>query len=814
MSRKYLVLFVLSTLMLAISCVNIEELIQSMSIEEKCGQMTQITFDVIQKQPSNPADADDDQIDEQKLLQAIKDYHVGSILNTPLDTAQKASTWHKIITKVQDMALKEGKSKIPVLYGIDSIHGGTYIRESVLFPQPLAMGATFNTEIASQVARVTAVETRAVGIPWNFNPVLDVGRQPLWPRLWETYGEDPYVAIKMGESYIRSHQGNDLRNRSNTATCMKHYIGYSYPFNGRDRTPSLIPENLLREVFLPPFEAAVKAGSPTVMINSGDVNGVPGHANGYYINDILKGELKFEGFAVSDWEDIKRLHWRDHVADSPQEAVRIAVMNGVDMSMVPSDYSFYDHCVDIAQNDTKFFDRVNDAVHRILKVKDQLGLFEDAYPVEGDLEKIGTTESEEMNLDFARESIVLAKNEKNILPLKKNEKRILVTGPTAHLLKTLNGGWSYSWRGEKEENFQQFGRKKQTIVDALRSRYTDPDQVEYVEGANFETVTDLSDALAAADAADVIVMCLGEDTYIETQGNIDSLLIGESQEKMADALFQKKKPVVLVYVGGRPRIITDIANKADAILFAFLPGTRGGEAIADVIFGDYNPSGRLPITYPKATNGYTTYDHKFLEDLNGNTYDNLYPFAHGLSYTSFSYSDLVLSAEELEAPSSLGISVKVTNTGERSGKEAVILYLTDEFASVSRPVKQVKGFQKIALEPKETKTVFFGLTIEDMKFFNLRNQKVYEPGKFNIAIGDLKSSFNLVEPQPDPTTTPTINTEVTTSAAAASSTTPKSTVSTTKTTTRAATTTESSASQIQFNVLALIALCIVSLLFV
>ena len=752
---KNFIKFVLLLTLIGISHgYDIQKLLRSMTQEEKCGQMTQITYDVIQKSNPNPSDEDDDQMDEAKLLEAIQKYHVGSILNTPLDTAQKASTWQKIIKKIQDVALKNGKSKIPILYGLDSIHGANYIREAVLFPQPLAMAATFNLDIVKKVARVTAVETRAVGIPWNFNPVLDVGRQPLWPRLWETYGEDTYVAVKMGEAYIKSHQGNDLKNRTNTATCMKHYIGYSLPFNGRDRTPALIPENILRETFLPPFEAAVQAGSPTVMINSGEVNGIPGHANGHYINDILKGELGFKGFAVSDWEDIKRLYWRDKVADSPKEAVRIAVMAGVDMSMVPFDYSFYDHCVDLAKTDVKFADRINDATERILKVKDQLGLFENAYPVESDLQHVGTAESEEMNLDFARESIILAKNDKSVLPLSKtSNKRILVTGPTSNLLRVLNGGWSYSWLGQKEEYFQNFGRKKYTIYEALKMRYNE-EFIEQVDGANFFELTDDLDDQEAAKNSDIIIYCIGEDTYTETVGNIDNLMLSDSQLKLAEELFSKiinaGKQLIVVYLGGRPRIMTNIAEKADAVLLAFLPGNRGAEAIADVIFGDYNPSGRLPITYPKAVNGYTTYDHKPLEDLNGNTYDNLYPFGHGLSYTSFSYSDLKYTVSEKTLASlSVTVSVKVTNTGNRRGKEAVILYLNDEFGSVSRPVRKVKGFQKIDLDAGAAKTVTFELKLHDFQFIDINNQKVFESGNFNIYISNLNASFVLSsKPQP------------------------------------------------------------------
>jgi beta-glucosidase len=394
--------------------------------------------------------------------------------------------------------------------------------------------------------------------------------------LYETFGEDPHLVEKFGEAYIKGHQGTSLKNRNFTATCAKHFIGYSLPLNGRDRSPAYMTEAMLRDIYLPPFQAAIKAGSPTVMINSGHVNNVPGHANKYFMNDILKGELNFQGFTVSDWKDVKRLHERDKVAETPREAVRLAVMSGLDMSMVPNDYSFFEHCVDLAKSgNSAFMNRVNDATKRILRVKDQLGLFDDALllPNDEDLNKIGTDESEMLNLEFARESVILAKNEKNTLPLElKKTQRILVTGPTANLLRVLNGGWSYVWQGDKEELFQTFGRKKLTLLDALRKKMFDPDYLEYVEGETFEQITDIGDDIAASKFVDYIILCLGEPTYTESLGNINNLMISDLEVQLANALFKSGKPVIIVYLGGRPRVMSELVEKAQAVILGFLPG--------------------------------------------------------------------------------------------------------------------------------------------------------------------------------------------------------------------------------------------------
>ena len=564
--------------------------------------------------------------------------------------------------------------------------------------------------------------------------------------MFETFGEDPRLASELAAAYIKGHQGNNLKNRTKAATCMKHYIGYSGPFNGRDRSVAWLPEVMLREYYLPAFESAVDSGSMTVMINSGDVNGIPGHANHHYITEILKGELKFSGFAVSDWEDIIRLHTRDKVAETPEDAVRIAVMAGVDMSMVPGDFSFYEHCVNIAKKDALFKIRVDDATRRILLVKDKVGLFEDAYPLPEDLNMIGTPESEQLNLMASRESVILAKNDKNILPIVNKSLNILVTGPTGNSMRVINGGWSYQL--EEIESFKNDTRYNFTIYAAIKNE--SKGNVYYEEGANFDTVVNLNTVIETANNCDLIVLCIGEESYTETGGNIGNLMISHSQIALADELFKLNKSVIVVYVGGRPRVVTNIVEKANAAVFSFLPGNRGGRAISDVLFGNYNPSGKFPITYPRGPNGLITYDYKPLEDFNYNfgdnipyVYDPLYPFGYGLSFTTFTYSDLKMNTNIVKPPNSVSGSVKVENSGSYEGQETIIIYLNDEYCQISRPNKQLKGFYKINLKPGESKVVDFNLTLNDMTFINSQNKRVYEAGKFNVYVANLTTSFTL-----------------------------------------------------------------------
>jgi beta-glucosidase len=683
----------------------------------------------------------DDPIDPVKLEDAVIKYHVGSILNTPYtphNKAQSIETWRKMQQAVREASAKS-RLKIPVLYGIDAIHGATYTKNATLFPQAISMATTFNPELSFKEGEITAREIRASGLGWNLSPVMDIGRQPLWSRLWETYGEDVHLASVLGSSFIKGHQGDDFSAPDKAATCLKHFVGYSLPFNGKDRTPAWISERMLREYFLPTFEAGVKAGAPCVMVNSSEVDGIPGHANHHYLNTILRGEMGFKGFTISDWEDINRLYTRDKLAASPKEAVKIAVMAGVDMSMVPLDYSFYELLLDLVKTGEVPMARIDEAVSRILTVKYQAGLFapeKPFLPVEG---HFATPEALATNRQAARESIVLAKNADAILPLKKST-NILVTGPTANLLSVLNGGWTITWQGDDESLYPP---EKLTVLEALQKKSTG--KITYVPGSSFDTEIHIENAVAEAKEHDVVLLCLGEKPYTEMLGNIESLALEAAQMKLANAMMATGKPVILLMLGGRPRVITPIADQAAGVLLGFLPGMEGGEAIADILFGDYNPNGKLPITYPRNTNGFTPYDYKPIEAFEQNTYNPLYPFGHGLSYTSFATSGLAIEKSQIRANEMLNVSVDVKNTGLLKGKETVLVYLHDVAASVTRPNKQLKAFKKVELEPGQTQKLSFTLTPHDLSFIGVDLKRIVEPGDFEVMVGKETIKFSVIQ---------------------------------------------------------------------
>ena len=713
--------------------LKVKDLLSKMTLEEKVGQMTQLTIQAVSKVQGTK-----DQmhiLDDDKLSNAIKNYHVGSIINV-YDVAHSLDYWHEVITKIQDIATKETRLGIPVIYGIDAIHGTNYTKGATLFPQAINMASTWNIELEKEIGRIASYETLASGIRWNFYPVMDLGRQPLWPRLWETFGEDVYLASQMGSAYIKGAQGSDISALEKLATCLKHYVGYSFPINGKDRTPAWISERMLREYFLPPFEAGVLAGAPTVMVNSSEVDGIPGHANYHLLTEILRNELNFKGIVVSDWEDIIRLHTRDKVAETPKEAVRIAVMAGVDMSMVPYDFSFYDLLLDLVKEGSVPIWRIDEAVTRILAVKMQLGLFENPYPDKTLSKNFASQEFTETNIDAARESIILTKNENNILPLSKNIKA-LVTGPTANLLSALNGGWTITWQGNEETLYPQ---EKNTVLEAIQKKLG-KDNVTYVEGTSFDKDINTNQAIEEAKKIDVIILCLGEHAYCETPGNIDNLMLEDAQLKLAINLAETGKPIVLLMLEGRPRLITSVEPMMDGILLGFLPGMEGGNAIADIIFGDYNPNGKLSITYPKSPNGITLYDYKPIEAFDNNGYKPLWEFGYGLSYTKFSYSNLKINTDVISETEKLIVSVEVKNEGTIAGKEVVQLYLTDFYGSVTRPNKQLQGFEKILLQPEETKTVSFSISKDNLSFIGQNNTRIIEPGEFQVSVHNLTKKF-------------------------------------------------------------------------
>ena len=713
----------------------VKSLLAKMTLEEKVGQMTQLSIQSFAK--THGTATEKFQVDDSKLKEAIIKYHIGSILNV-YDVALSIEDWNKLISDIQDDATKETRLKIPILYGIDAIHGATYTIGSTLFPQAINMAATFNKELAKKEGEITALEVRASGIPWIYYPVMDLGRQPLWPRLWETYGEDVYLDSQMGENFIKGAQGNNIGDPDKVGTCLKHFVGYSFPLDGKDRTPAWIPERMMKEYFLPPFQAGVDAGSPTVMVNSSDVNGIPGHSNYHLLTEVLKNKMKFKGFVDSDWQDIERLYSRDKVASTPEDAVRMAVMAGVDMSMVPLDFSFYNILIKLVKEGKVPISRIDDAVSRILKVKFQMGLFKNPYPNEKLIKQFASKSSEQTNLEASEESISLVKNENNILPLSKNLK-VLVTGPTANMLSPLNGGWTITWQGNEESLYP---KDKPTILAAIKEKIG-AGNVTYVQGSTFDSLLDVEDAVSAAKKVDAVVLCLGEKAYCETPGNIDDLTLDDAQLDLAKDVISAGKPVILVMIEGRPRIINKIVVGSKSILIGFLPGMEGGRALANIIFGDANPSGRLSVTYPRFPNALYHYDYKPLEIEEGNVYNPQWNFGYGLSYSSFTYSDLKLNKDLIRKGQDIEVSVIVKNTSRIAGKESVLLYLGDLIGSVSRPVKQLKGFDKIYLKPNESKEVKFVIKPEQLSFIGRDNKRIIEPGRFKVTIGNLTKEFTL-----------------------------------------------------------------------
>ena len=725
----------------------IESLIRRMTIEEKVGQMTQLTIDMV-----TSGDDQNVKIDQAKLEKAVIKYGVGSILNVN-NQALTLDHWHRIIGPLQQAAQRT-RLKIPVIYGIDTIHGANYIQFSTLFPQELGMAATWNPALMKRSAEIAAMETRAAGITWSFSPVLDVGRNAMWPRLWETFGEDPYLAKVMGTAFVRGLEGDDLASGSHVAASLKHYVGYSYPLTGRDRTPAYIPEHALREYFLPPFAAAVKAGARTVMVNSAEINGVPGHINKHLLTDLLKTELGFDGFVVTDWEDIKKLVTQWHVAADEKEATRLAIMAGCDMSMVPLSYTFSDDLVALVEEKKVPISRIDDAVRRILRVKFQLGLFDSAVPDASLRANFGRAEYPATALQAARESIVLLENKNNILPFSKG-KKVLVTGPTADSLISLNNGWTYVWQGSEPSLYP---KDKPTIQKAIAEKLggnavfvpgtriiRKPGSPSNSNPTNIDQEVDIPAAVRAAKDADAVVLCLGEGSYTEHPGNIADLTLPEIQLKLAEAIIATGKPVVLVMVEGRPRVISRIADKVDGVIAAFNPGNEGGRAIADVLFGDYNPDGKLPITYPRSPGYFPTYDMPRYERVSGGDvmFSPQWEFGAGMSYTTFKYSEMTVSPKTVDARDSIEVSFKITNTGKRSGYETAILFVRDEVATVTPPAKRVKRFAKIYLEPGRSKTVVFTLGREDLEYIGLDNRPVAEPGEFTVLVRDLSATFSL-----------------------------------------------------------------------
>ncbi len=721
----------------------IEQLISQMTLEEKAGQMTQVTLAMIAKDSWGNKDGS---LDMNLVNEYVHKYKVGSFLNT-VTFALTKDQWHKVITNLQDEALKE-RLKIPIIYGLDAIHGQTYTQESTLFPHNIAMAATRNIELAKQVTKVTAKELRASGTRWNFAPVLDCGRNPLWSRQAETYGEDPYICTQMGVAVIKAYEEEGLKNPTAVASCMKHYLGYSNPRSGKDRSPTMMPEIEVREYYLNQFREAVKAGASTIMVNSGDLNGTPVHASKYWLTDVLRKELGFKGLIVTDWEDIKRLHYRHKVADSERAAVVMAINAGIDMSMVPTDFSFPVLLKEAVEKGEVSMERVNDAVRRVLELKFKVGLFDNPYPEAGLDKNFNQPEFQTLALESARESMTLLKNKNQVLPLTKNTK-VLLAGPGANSITTLNGPWSYIWQGNVDT---WHPKRDKTIAQAIEDKIGKSNLINLgVKTYNASENFDVNKLKLNASKADVIVICLGEDAYAETAGNIDDLTLDKNQLELAQAAILTGKPVVLVLTEGRPRIIASIEPGISSILQGYWSGSNAAKAIADVLFGDYNPSGKLPYTYPRYPNSIFTYDAKITEQLVENGGDIVvdgestapqYYFGTGLSYTTFEYSNLKLSTNKLKGEEKLEITLTIKNTGKIAGKHTVELYTRDHYASIVPSQRRLRAFTKVDLKAGESQNITFTISKTDLAFINEALKNVTEAGDFDIMIGNLKGTFN------------------------------------------------------------------------
>lgn len=765
MRQKNLQLLLLAVLilpLLLISCKpqdaidqQVEALLKKMTLEEKVGQMTQITLDAIGNGDSVYHSRVPFDFDSTRIHRALLQYHVGSVLNTTNNYAMKPEQWHKIISQIQEIAVKQSRLGIPVLYGVDAIHGATYTDGAVMFPHQITVAASFNPVHAYNMASVTAYETRASGIPWNFSPVLDLGADPRYSRQLETFGEDPYLISVMGEHIIRGYEGmtDSIGHPTKLAACLKHFMGYSTPVSGKDRTPAYIPDHILREYHLEPFKKAIEAGASTIMINSGIINGVSVHASYELLTKLLREELGFDGLVVTDWQDIINLHVRDKIAVNNREAVKLAINAGIDMSMVPYKYEeFCDNLIDLVKKGEVKESRIDEAVRRILKLKIRLGLFVTPVTHYQDYPDFASEKHEKMAYEAAAEAITLLKNENDILPLQQGVK-VLVTGPNANSMRAMNGAWSYSWQGEKTA---QFTEQYNTFLEAIQQK-AGADKVVYEPGVSYietgryfeEEENRFKEAVAAAKKVDVVLLFVGENSYCEKPGDLNDLNLSKLQTKLAQALIETGKPVIMVLNTGRPRCFSAFEPGLKGVINTYLPSNYGGNALADILYGDVNPSGKLPYTYPAYPNSLITYYHKPSERQNAqfgaynyeSDYNPQYEFGFGLSYTTFGYSNLQVSKTQFSGNESIEISVDVTNTGKRFGKEAVLLYSSDLYASITPDVKRLRRFSKIALQPGETQTVKFSISATDLAFVNTNDQWITEPGEFVLTVGNQKTSI-------------------------------------------------------------------------
>lgn len=714
----------------------IKKLLKGMTLEEKIGQMTQVTATILVDSESNLTP---------EAEELLRKYKVGSVLNPPVRVGTPPEEVAAFVKQINDILIDE--TGIPCLYGLDHIHGTSFILGGVLFPQEINLAATFNRELGEAMGQVTAYESRAANVPWSFSPTMDISRNPLWPRFWESCGEDVYVNAEMAKAITRGLQGDDPNNVGpyNIAACAKHFLGYGAPVTGCDRTPSSIAPSELREKHFEPFKEVLQEGILTLMVNSSSNNGVPFHCNELLLTKWLKEDLNWDGMIVTDWADINNLYTRERVASTKKEAVKMAINAGIDMSMVPLNFEFCDELKELVEEGEVPMSRIDDAVSRILRLKFRLGLFDTPDTRTEDYPEFASEEHVAKAWQTAVESEILLKNE-GVLPLKKSA-RILVTGPNANSMRTLNGGWSYTWQGDEAEK-PEFTEKYNTIYEALAQKF---DNVKYVPGIEYDLYTrdwqhedvDIAPVVRAAGNADVIVVCVGENSYCETPGNITDLALSENQQDLVKACAATGKPVVMILNEGRPRVIREIEPLADAIVDIMLPGNFGADALAALLCGEENFSAKLPFTYPKYVNKFAVYDYKPAEnqktmagDYNYNAVmDVQWPFGHGLSYTTFAYSDMTVDKDCFSPEDVLTVTVDVTNTGKVKGKESVLLFSTDMYATSTPDVRRLREFTKVELEPGQTKTVSFSLPATELAFVDYFGRWVIEEGDFALSVG-------------------------------------------------------------------------------
>lgn len=736
----------------------VEQTLKKLTLEEKIGQMMELVTDLFGANDKNGVFY----IDEHKTDSILSRYKIGSILNAPNTCAPTAKQWEKYIAQIQKISMK--RIGIPCVFGLDQNHGSTYTQGGTLFPQNINVAATFNREIARHSAEATAYETRAVSVPWTYSPTVDLGRDARWPRIWENFGEDCYLSSEMGKAMVYGFQGEDPNNidQYHIATSMKHFMGYGVPWTGKDRTPAYISPADLREKHFAPFLAGLQAGALTVMVNSASVNGVPMHANKEFLTGWLKEETGWDGVLITDWADINNLYTREMVAKDKKDALRIAINAGIDMIMEPYSCDACGYLVELVKEGKIPMSRIDDACRRVLRMKYRLDLFKNPTQKLKNYPKFGDEEFAKLALEGATESMVLLKNEGNILPLQ-HGKKILLTGPNANQMRCLNGGWSYTWQGHRAD---EFAGKYNTIYEAFCNEYGKENVilnqgVTYNEKGKYweENEPQIQEAVAAAKDADVIVACIGENSYTETPGNLTDLWLSENQRNLVKALAQTGKPVILVLNEGRPRLIADIEPLAQGIINILIPGNMGGDALANLVSGKSNFSGKMPYTYPKEINSLANYDFKKSEEVGTmeGAYDynakitQQWGFGYGLSYTSYKYSNLKVSQSDFRHGDIIKVSVDVKNTGKVAGKESVLLFSSDLIASVVPDGRRLRAFDKVELQPGETKTVTFELKADDLAFVGWNGKWRLEEGDFKLMIADQSADIHCTDTYQWPT---------------------------------------------------------------